>query len=132
MISRRWYAVVGSTLLLMTAGCDQEPSGGPPSAGAPAPGEALSVEQALASRSSEPLVVRGTLFAVHGDPVRLCSAILESYPPQCGGPSLAVEGADLYTIPGLETAGSVTWSTEPAELLGVVRAGVLTVSRTSI
>lgn len=90
------------------------------------------MEQALASRSPEPLFVRGTLVALRGGPVRLCSAILESYPPQCGGPSLTVLGAELDTVPGLQTAGSVTWSEQPAELLGVVRDGVLTVSRTTI
>lgn len=51
----------------------------------------LTVDQALSSKPSEPVSVRGALIADDAS-VRLCSAVLESYPPQCGLPALFVEG----------------------------------------
>ncbi len=109
----------------------------PPSAGAPAPGGGLSIAEALASSLEGPLAVRGYLVALEGETPRLCSALLESYPPQCGSPSLALEGVDLSSIDGLRrtddpSLASVTWSESEISLLGTVEDGVLTVSATSI
>jgi hypothetical protein len=61
------------------------------SAGAPAPGGGLTVSEAIASDLEGPLLVRGYLLERDGE-LRLCEAILESQPPQCGEPSLRVEG----------------------------------------
>ena len=44
------------------------------------------------------VTVEGVLIAIEGEPVRMCSAILESYPPQCGEPSLEVRGLDLDSL----------------------------------
>src|SRR5262245_59379029 len=56
--------------------------------------------------SDEPQRVTGNLL-VQGDEVRLCSALAESFPPQCGNPSLVVEGLDLETVADLTTEGDV-------------------------
>lgn len=103
-------------VLLLTAGCGSGGSSGP-----------LSIQQALSSHGSDPRTVRGSLIAT-GDTVRLCGAILESYPPQCGGPFLVVQGLDLGTFEGLTTASGVTWSDREVELTGTVADGVLTVT----
>ena len=79
-------------LLLGLAGCGADEDG---SAQGP-----LTVEQALSSSPEEPVTVTGFVVAPEGQPVRLCSALLESYPPQCGEPSLVVEGLDLDAIAG--------------------------------
>jgi hypothetical protein len=92
-----------------------------------AAGPALSIDDALAADSDEPLLVAGNLLAV-GDEVRLCSALAESFPPQCGGASLHVDGLDLAEVDGLITEGDVSWTDRPVELLGVVEAETLTVS----
>ena len=110
--------------------------GSAPSAGAPIPGGGLSIEEAIASTLEGPLMVKGYIIAPEGGPVLLCSALLESYPPQCGGPSLVVEGLDLSTVEGLTETGDpslaqVTWSDAEVSLLGDVRDGVITASTTS-
>ena len=105
-------------------------TGAAPSAGAPIAGGGLSVEEALASTLAGPLMVTGNLVAAH-DEVRLCSALLESYPPQCGGASLLVQGLDLTTVEGLQTVAGVSWTDGRVSLLGDVANGVLTVSTTS-
>ena len=108
----------------------------PPSSGAPIPGGGLSIDEALASTLTGPLMVKGYIVAPAGEPVRFCSALLESYPPQCGGPSLVVEGIDLSTVEGLtETSdpslAQVQWSDAEVSLLGAVEDGTLTLSTTS-
>jgi hypothetical protein len=90
-------------------------------------GAVVSIDDALASDSDEPLVVSGNLLA-QGDDVRLCSALAESFPPQCGGSSLVVEGLALEDVDGLVTEGDVSWTDRPIELRGVVSDGTLTVS----
>ena len=91
------------------------------------PGSVISIDQALDSNSDEPLLVSGNLLA-QGDDVRFCSALAESFPPQCGGASLVVEGLNLDELDGLVTEGDVSWTDRPIELLGVVSDGTLTVS----
>jgi len=90
-------------------------------------GPAISIDEALASGSDEMLLVAGNLLAQAGD-VRLCSALAESFPPQCGGASLVVEGLKLEEVDGLVTEGDVAWTDRPIQLLGVVGDGTLTVS----
>jgi hypothetical protein len=95
-------------------------------------GQTLTVQEALESTAEGPLSVRGTIIAPEGAEIRLCSAILESYPPQCGEPSLVVEGLDLDTLEGLTSTedpalAQVTWSEQEVTLVGTVDGGVLTV-----
>ena len=67
-------------------------------------------------------------FLVHRDGVtRVCEMLAESFPPQCGGASLRVDGLDLETIAGLETADGVTWSNEAFRLTGRLSGDLLTV-----
>lgn len=90
-----------------------------PSAGAPILGGGLSVAAALESDLDEPLLVRGYLIERDGK-LRLCEAILESEPPQCGEPSLQVEGPAPRA------------SEKRVSLLGEVEDGTITVSETAI
>ncbi len=118
-------------VLLVAAGCGGDRGGGdtgPPAAGAPIPGGGLTVEEAIASDLDGPLMVKGALV-VERDQVRLCGALAESYPPQCGGPWLRVVGIDLAEF-DLESASGVSWN-ENVSLLGTVDDGVIRVSETS-
>ena len=90
-------------------------------------GPGISIDEALADDSGEPLLVNGNLLA-QGDDLRLCSALAESFPPQCGGASLVVEGLKLEEVDGLITEGDVSWTEGPIQLLGGVSDGTLTVS----
>ncbi len=93
-------------------------------------GPGLSVAEALSSTLDGPLLVNGFLVAV-GDAVRLCEVLLESFPPQCGGESLVVEGLDLGSMEGLTTNQDVTWSDQTLQILGSVEGDVLTVAATA-
>lgn len=86
--------------------------------------------EARASRLEGPLLVNGYVV-VEGERVRLCEALAESYPPQCGGAFLEVRGLDVSSIPGIETERGVRWTSRPRQVLGEVREGALTVSGTT-
>jgi len=75
----------------------------------------LTVEEALA-RGSGDAVVRGTLY-VRGDDVRLCDGLAESYPPQCPGEHLVLEGAGARTGT-LTREGEVAWGEGPTTVHG--------------
>jgi hypothetical protein len=85
-----------------------------------------------ARHASGEVTVEGALIAIDGEPVRMCSAILESYPPQCGEPSLEVRGLDLDSMDLASTRpdDEVTparWSDRPIQVSGTVESGVLVV-----
>lgn len=82
-------------------------------------GPAITVEEALGhAPTDDVVVVSGALFVERDGRVRLCDAIAESFPPQCGGASIAVEGIDLGTVE-LQSANGVRWA-ESVTLLGSV------------
>lgn len=88
--------------------------------GGPGDGQGLSVADALSHRATDDLVtVGGALFVDADGTVRLCDAIAESFPPQCGGERIEVEGLDLGTVPNLQTEGDVSWA-EGVTLFGSV------------
>jgi hypothetical protein len=84
------------------------------------PGAAgMSVAEALGHRPTDDVVaVTGALFVAADGSVLLCDAIAESFPPQCGGERIAVDGLDLSTV-ALESANGVQWA-ESVTLLGSV------------
>jgi hypothetical protein len=110
---------------LALAGCGDSEDDAAGGAGTSGPG--ISIEEAIAADTDEMLLVNGNLLA-DGDEVRLCYALAESFPPQCGGPSLVVEGLKLEEVDGLITEGDVSWTDRPIQLLGIVEDGTLTVS----
>ena len=61
----------------------------------------------------------GALFVDADGTVRLCDAIAESFPPQCGGDRIVVEGLDLAAVGDLQTEGDVSWA-ENVTLFGSV------------
>lgn len=85
------------------------------------PGRAgISVAEAIGHQPTDDIVaVTGALFAAPDGTVMLCDAIAESFPPQCGGERMRVEGIDLASVPGLQTEGDVSWA-EGVTLLGSV------------
>ena len=89
-------------------------------------GPGIFVGQALVSDLTGPLLINGQLHVENGR-ARLCEALAESFPPQCRGRFLVVQGLDLTTIDGLTSEGSVTWSDQLVQVLGNVEGKVLTV-----
>jgi hypothetical protein len=120
--------------LLALAACggddEVEPTPPPATAGLGA-GPGVSIQEALASGRAEPLLVNGNLLA-DGDEILLCDALAESFPPQCAGPQLHVEGLNLDEVDGLVREGEVAWTDRPTQLLGTVEGDKLVVSSTSV
>ena len=87
----------------------------------------MRIEQALKIEGSKIVNVRGFLLGYPEEPLRLCSELLESFPPQCGGPSLIVRGLNVESLPGITRGDDCVWSTDPVELEGVLEDGVLTI-----
>jgi hypothetical protein len=88
--------------------------------GAPGDGPGLSVAEALTHGPTDDLVtVTGALFVDADGTVRLCDAIAESFPPQCGGDRIVVEGLDLDEIDELREENDVRWA-ESVTLIGSV------------
>ena len=83
-------------------------------------GPGLSVADALGHQATDDIVtVSGALFVSADGTVLLCDAIAESFPPQCGGERIRVEGLNVAAVPGLQTEGDVSWA-EGVTLLGSV------------
>jgi hypothetical protein len=133
-------ALIGIALLVACNSSESDPTaeptpggvgtpanGGPPIGTGIGIGPGISIADALASDLDQPLLVNGALVAT-ADSVRLCDVLLESYPPQCGGPYLTVEGLDLDTVDNLQEASGVSWTDFPFQLLGTVKDGVITVN----
>jgi hypothetical protein len=117
-------------LILIAAACTGGTDGGtqPPgdapvlviAEGGPGDGPGLSVAEALTHGPTDDLVtVTGALFVDADGIVRLCDAIAESFPPQCGGDRIVVTGLDLADVPDLQEANGVRWA-ESATLFGSV------------
>jgi hypothetical protein len=88
--------------------------------GGPGDGPGISVADAVAHGPTDDLLsVSGALFVDPDGTVRLCDAIAESFPPQCGGEWILVEGLDLGEVAGLQEASGVRWA-ESVVLFGSV------------
>jgi hypothetical protein len=122
-------------LALGVASCggdeDGEPAAPQPSQVAGiAAGPGISIDEAIAFESDEPLLVNGNIWA-EGDKVYFCDAVAESYPPQCAGVRLEVVGVKLAEVDGLQRVGDIAWS-ERTQLLGVVADGKITVNENAM
>jgi len=71
-------------------------------------GGPITVEQLIARSSDTAVAVQGLLHIERGI-IRLCAAILESYPPQCGEPSVELVGLELAALEDTTTADGVSW-----------------------
>lgn len=127
-------ALVVSALVGAGCGSADEGPGVSSDVGEEAP---LTVQEATTITQAEHLTVVGSLL-VQADGVRLCSDLAESYPPQCGGDSLRVEGLDTDAIVGLSRTDATdgpdrtAWSEFPVTLSGSLAGSTLTVAETPI
>lgn len=135
-MDKKFALAIAAALALTLAACSEDTpvpteseTAVSPGAGMPADG-GLTVGEAKASELEGPLMVGGFLVA-EGDTVRLCDALAESFPPQCGGDSLVVEGLDLDAY-DTQSEGDVRWTDEPVAVLGDVDGDTLRVSETAM
>lgn len=82
-------------------------------------GPGITIDQAIGQGGPEPLLVNGALFIGPDGSARLCSAIAESFPPQCGGTRLEVIGLDIGSLPNLQEANGLRWA-DQVQLFGTV------------
>lgn len=87
-------------------------------------GEELSVSEAIDRERASRVTVTGLLLDVAGD-VRLCESVLESHPPQCGEPSLTVQGVRVADLDGAQVEGESIW-VDQAAVTGELMGDVLT------
>jgi hypothetical protein len=115
-----------------SCGSDGEPAAQPPPVAGIAVGPGISIDEAIAMDSEEPLLVNGTVWA-DGDDIFFCDAVLESYPPQCAPATrLEVVGLKLADVDRLQRVGDIAWTEERIQLLGVVADGKITVSENAM
>jgi hypothetical protein len=96
----RSLLAVAAALTLGGCGADERSArttAASPLTSATAPADAVSVAEAKATAGSAPLRVRGYVIRTGGG-YRLCDGILESEPPQCGGPSLRIAGGSAREL----------------------------------
>lgn len=85
----------------------------------------MRIDEALQNRPDGVVRVQGFLLQ-HGGDLQLCAELLESFPPQCGDPSLIVRGLDIETIPDLERGEGAAWTSRQVEVAGTLEGDVLT------
>jgi hypothetical protein len=88
----------------------------------------MRIDEALQIHGSKRVHVRGFLLRCDREPLRLCTELLESFPPQCAGPSLVVEGLDIDSLSDISHSDDCAWSPRPVKLGGIVAGGVLQVT----
>lgn len=77
----------------------------------------LSVADAIASDTGGVMAITG--FIVENDTgARICDALAESFPPQCGGASLSISSLEAVDPEDLRTEQGVTWTDQPVTVLG--------------
>jgi hypothetical protein len=107
-MNERWrcavVAALGLTVMAVGCGSDGGDRGSLPSL----PNPPITVAQLVARSADTPITVAGFLHVDEGQ-ARLCDAILESYPPQCGAPSVMLVGVNVDELDGTTTAGGITW-----------------------
>lgn len=126
-IVRRVIRLASAALLILVGSCGRPGDREAPPASAP---PRVSVDH-LAGRDGSFVIVQGTLVAPPVGEPRLCAALAESYPPQCGGESIAVPDLDVTRIVGTSTNDSaavgerVVWTDQPIALAGLLDRGTL-------
>lgn len=114
------------TCLAGDPNCADDPSNGEGQA-PPLPAELGDVTIADLLDGAPGRVTAAGFIVATGDEIRLCENLLESFPPQCGGLSIPLEGYGEVELSGLPTEGDVTWSDFPVTLEGEVVDGVFVV-----
>lgn len=90
------------------------------------PGLPLSVEGLLTNEPSGEVSVVGAVV-IDANGARLCSALAESFPPQCGGEIVELVNVDAFDLP-LQEEQNTRWTDPPVVLTGTYDNGAFTIS----
>ncbi len=112
---------------------DEPQDGVAPSAGASGmlAGGGLTVAEALTTDASGILAVQG-FYVDDANGTRLCEALAESFPPQCGGANVDLGDLSGIDLGELQSNGDVTWSDDVVVIIGELIDGVLVPTPTSL
>lgn len=91
------------------------------------PDGSLAVADALSVDDIDGHFVMSGYVVDDGSQPRLCQALLESMPPQCGGESIPLETGSAELPGDLTTEGGVSWSEQPTSVEGEIVDGVFVV-----
>jgi hypothetical protein len=86
----------------------------------------MDVATAMTLASGSKAAVTGFVVMMGGEAM-LCDELLESFPPQCGGARMAVEGLAAGALGSVREAEGMAWTERPVTLSGEVRNGRLAV-----
>lgn len=89
----------------------------------------LSVSEALKGGVSGVIAVQGFIVD-DGTGAKLCEALAESFPPQCGGASMPISGYETAVTAPFITEQNVTWTDQTVSLFGEVVDGTFVVDPT--
>lgn len=129
---RRTVVLGAAAALALLVACGEEsaPPGSGGGSGSDTPSLTPDPAQPSIDADTE-LVGFATVLGQDGEPIEFClGGVLESYPPQCGGPQIVgLEWADLEGLTEVESSGGVTWAS--ATLAGTYdrEADTFTVTR---
>lgn len=84
----------------------------------------LTVADALSTDADGVIAVKGFVVA-KGDDIRLCDALAESFPPQCGGESVKLDSLDAIDPDELKSEGDTQWTDNVQTVFGELNDGVL-------
>lgn len=116
---------IDATCLVDEPECDDTPGGEPQDLPAPGNDEpVVAVPVTDAAGISGHMGVTGFLVEVDGE-IRLCEALAESFPPQCGGDRITVTSRDQVDPDDLQSEGAVTWTDFAVTIFGEMVDGTL-------
>jgi hypothetical protein len=108
--------------------CNDTPGGEPTDL--PTPGDVTdeplpaAIQPGDAADVSGPVAVAGFIVAV-GNEIKICEALAESFPPQCGGAFVTVTDLGQVDPDSLQTAGNVMWTDYSVTISGEMVDGTL-------
>lgn len=105
---------------------DDTPPPGDTSSGVVVDG-GLTISEAKTTEAQGVLAVKGFLVIDDTRGVRLCELLAESFPPQCGGEALSVQGLD-ESESNLQEAQGVRWTDDWVTLFGEMNGDTLVIS----
>ena len=88
--------------------------------------EPMTISDALVSDAGTVIAVQGFFFDDGSGP-RLCEALAESFPPQCGEASIPVTGYEEVIDVPLQSEQGVTWTDQAVTFLGEIVDGTLVI-----
>ncbi len=110
-------------LVMLAVACGSDDSGGT-KAGDGA--ELTEIGQALNATNGSEVTVGGFLIVDTDGNSRLCSVLLESFPPQCGGDRIDLPGFEVSSVPNTKSVQfseggirTVIWSDDLITLKGI-------------